>query len=280
MTGCLYVVATPIGHLDDISPRALTILKSVDVILAEDTRHSQRLLQHYQINANLKAFHDFNEQQQTPDLIARLQQGQQLALISDAGTPLISDPGYRLIDQAHFAHIQVSPVPGPCAAITALSTAGLPTDAFHFMGFLASKPSQRRQDLASIASYPHTVIAYEAPHRILDSVADIQHVLGDDRQIVLARELTKRFETIYRDTARNCYEWLTNDPQQQKGEFVMLIAGVRQSDEALAQQRLQRAQTIYGWLKAEMPMSKAVKLAAKIAGANKNQLYEWALDDG
>ena len=280
MTGCLYVVATPIGHLDDISPRALAILKSVDVILAEDTRHSQRLLQHYQINANLQAFHDFNEQQQTPGLIARLQQGQQLALISDAGTPLISDPGYRLIDQAHLAHIQVSPVPGPCAAITALSAAGLPTDAFHFMGFLASKPSQRRQDLASIVSYPHTVIAYEAPHRILDSVADIQHVLGNDRQIVLARELTKRFETIYRDTASNCYEWLTNDPQQQKGEFVMLIAGVGQSDEALAQQRLQRAQTIYGWLKAEMPMSKAVKLAAKIAGANKNQLYEWALDDG
>lgn len=277
MPGCLYIVATPIGHLDDISLRALEVLKTADIILAEDTRHSRGLLQYYQIDNTLKAFHDFNEHQQAPYFIQQLQQGQSLALISDAGTPLVNDPGYRLVDQAHQAGIVVSPIPGPCAAITALSAAGLPTDAFHFMGFLASKPSQRRQQLSTIATYPHTVIAYEAPHRILDSVADIQQILGNERQIVLARELTKRFETIYRDTASSCHQWLINDPQQQKGEFVILIAGAGQSDQDLAQQRLQQAQTIYEWLKADLPMSKAVKLAAKIAGANKNQLYEWAL---
>lgn len=223
--GSLYVVATPIGNLDDISARALRILREVALIAAEDTRHSARLLQHFGIQTPLAACHEHNERDQGGRFLARLQAGEDVALISDAGTPLISDPGYHLVRQARAAGFAVVPVPGACALIAALSAAGLPSDRFIFEGFLPAKAAGRRARLEQVREEPRTLIFYEAPHRILECLQDMREVFGDDRPALLARELTKTFETLQGLPLAELCEWVAADSNQQRGECVVLVAG-------------------------------------------------------
>lgn len=223
--GKLYVVATPIGNLDDISPRALRTLREVALIAAEDTRHSIRLLQHFGITTALAACHDHNEREQGGRFVARLLAGDDVALISDAGTPLISDPGYHLVRQVRAAGIEVVPVPGPSALIAALSAAGLPSDRFIFEGFLPAKAAARRGRLDLLKEEPRTLIFYEAPHRVLESVQDMASLFGKDRHAVLARELTKTFETLKGAPLGELAEWIAADSNQQRGECVLLVTG-------------------------------------------------------
>jgi len=273
--GTLYVVATPIGNLQDITPRAVEILCSVDLIAAEDSRHSAPLLRHYNVTAPVWAYHDHSDQQRTDELVARLRAGQNVALISDAGTPLISDPGYRLVDAAHRAAIKVSPLPGACAVVAALSACGLPTDKFTFAGFLPSKKQARQTVLADYSGALETVVFYEAPHRLLESLRDMQEVFGDQRVVVLAREITKMFETIRRDTIAGLVDWVSTDSNQQRGECVLLVRGVVSSKGDLADEAI----NVMKVLADELPMKQAAALAAKISGAKKNALYQWGLDN-
>ena len=217
--GVLYVVATPIGNLADISQRALAVLAGVDLIAAEDTRHSGRLLQQYQITSKTLALHDHNERDRAPDVVARLAQGKSVALISDAGTPLVSDPGFHLVRLAREQGFKVVPVPGASAMIAALSAAGLPSDRFVFEGFLPAKTAARKKRLEAMAAETRTLIFYEAPHRLLDTLTDMAAVFGADRQVVLARELTKTFETIKGDAVGALRQWVSSDPNQEKGEM-------------------------------------------------------------
>ena len=272
--GVLYVVATPIGNLADISQRALTVLAGVDFIAAEDTRHSGRLLQHYQITSKTLALHDHNERDRAPDVVARLMQGKSVALISDAGTPLISDPGFHLVRLARESGIKVMPVPGASAMIAALSAAGLPSDRFVFEGFLPSKSIARKKRLEAMGMETRTLIFYEAPHRLLDTLADMVAVLGADRHVVLARELTKTFETIKSDAAAALLEWASDDPDQQKGEMVLLVAGVSVAEDDAPDGEAQRILKI---LLDELPLSQASALAAKITGGKKKPLYQLGL---
>ncbi|HRA42445.1 MAG TPA: 16S rRNA (cytidine(1402)-2'-O)-methyltransferase, partial [Gammaproteobacteria bacterium] len=223
--GKLYIVATPIGHLGDISLRAIDTLKVVDRIAAEDTRHSLGLLKHLGIEKPLVALHEHNEREQAEKLLAFVEDGHALALISDAGTPLISDPGYHLVQLAHQLGIQVVPIPGPCSIITALSASGLPTDRFVFEGFLSAKATARRKQLEKLATETRTLIFFEAPHRILETVAAMQACFGEQRLAVVARELTKTFETIRMGTLSELEAWMKSDAMQQRGEFVVLVAG-------------------------------------------------------
>ncbi len=275
--GVLYVVATPIGNLADVSQRALEVLAAVDIIAAEDTRHSGRLLQQYQITSKTMALHDHNERDRAPDVIQRLAQGKSVALISDAGTPLISDPGFHLVRLAHEQGFKVVPVPGASAMLAALSAAGLPSDRFVFEGFLPSKSSARKKRLEVMVTESRTLIFYEAPHRLLDTLTDMVDVFGADRYIVLARELTKTFETIKGDAVGNLLNWVNNDPDQQKGEMVLLVKGLESEENNSNEQEAQRILRI---LLEDLPLSQASSLAAKITGMRKKPLYKFGLSLG
>ncbi len=274
--GTLYVVATPIGNLDDISARALRILREVALIAAEDTRHSARLLQHFGIQTPLAACHEHNERDQGGRFLARLQAGEDVALISDAGTPLISDPGYHLVRQARAAGFAVVPVPGACALIAALSAAGLPSDRFIFEGFLPAKAAGRCARLEQVREEPRTLIFYEAPHRILECLQDMREVFGADRPALLARELTKTFETLQGLPLAELCEWVAADNNQQRGECVVLVAGWQapEGEEAVSAEALR----VLDLLLAEMPLKRAAALAAEITGVRKNLLYQVALE--
>ena len=271
----LYVVATPIGNLSDISARAIEILKKVDLIAAEDTRHSSRLLNHLGIQKTMLSYHDHNEGQQTQNLLEKLKAGQVVALISDAGTPLISDPGYQLVRQAHENNITVIPVPGPCALITALSASGLPSDRFTFEGFLPSKQRARVECLERLKNESRTIIFYESTHRIVASLADMADVFGQDRRAVIARELTKTFETLRGDDLGLLCEWVKNDANQQKGEVVVLVRG---AEELPQDETRVEAEKVLKVLLEELPVKQAAQLAAKITGGKKNALYQLALE--
>ncbi|MWK55316.1 16S rRNA (cytidine(1402)-2'-O)-methyltransferase [Pseudomonas otitidis] len=274
--GKLYVVATPIGNLDDISPRALRTLREVALIAAEDTRHSIRLLQHFGITTALAACHDHNEREQGGRFVARLLAGDDVALISDAGTPLISDPGYHLVRQVRAAGIEVVPVPGPSALIAALSAAGLPSDRFIFEGFLPAKVAARRGRLDLLKEEPRTLIFYEAPHRVLESVQDMASLFGKDRHAVLARELTKTFETLKGAPLGELAEWIAADSNQQRGECVLLVTGWQapEGEDAISGEALRVLDLLLG----ELPVKRAAALAAEITGVRKNLLYQAALE--
>ncbi len=275
MTGILFIVATPIGNLDDITFRAVEVLKSVDIVLAENTRRSKKLLSHLDISKPIRAFHEHNERDKTKAIIGELKSGKSIALISDAGTPLISDPGYFLVVQAKKEGLRVVPIPGPSALITALSVSGLASDSFTFLGFLPSKQIARVKLLKSLVSRTETIIFYESPKRILSTLSDMYIIFGDVREVCLAKELTKTFETIHTDSIPNLIQYLTIEQNHQKGEFVILISANDKIDIAEAENQLDSLLPI---LCAEMGASKAAKLAAKITGIDKNQCYKKAVD--
>lgn len=272
-SGVLYVVATPIGNLEDISQRALRILGEVDLIAAEDTRHSRRLLQHYAIDTPLRSYHDFNEEQAGERLLEILQSGQDVALISDAGTPLINDPGYRLVRAAHEQDIRVVPVPGPSALIAALSAAGLPTDRFLFAGYPPVKQAARSDSFASLAGETATLVFYEVPHRIRACLTDAVEVFGPEREAVLAREITKRFETIRKRTLVELLQSTDEAEDRNRGEFVILVRGA----EALPATGEAETERLLGILLQELPLKQAATLAARITGRKKNELYSLGL---
>ena len=269
---CLYIVPTPIGNLSDITLRAIEVLKSVDCIAAEDTRHSGILLQHLDAKAPMLALHDHNEQQRAGVLIQRIQQGQSIALISDAGTPLISDPGYHLVKACRDAGVKVVPLPGPCAAITALSAAGLPTDRFVFEGFLPAKEKGKEDRLQALADETRTMVFYESPRRVVDTLESMQKVFGD-RLVVAARELTKTFETIHALPLSEMITWLQEDENRTRGEFVLMVAGKTENSDDIPAE-VQRTLTL---LMKDLPLKKAAALTAEIYGVKKNALYAWGL---
>lgn len=275
-SGTLYIVATPIGNLEDMSPRAEKVLSSVATVAAEDTRHSGRLLQHLGLRKPMIALHEHNERDRVERVLEALQAGKDVALISDAGTPLISDPGYIVVREARALGIRVSPIPGPCALVTALSAAGLPTNRFLFAGFLPAKRSGRKSVLESLRREQATLVFYESPHRILDTLADMVEVLGGDRELVLGRELTKTFETFYSGAAESVLAELQSDPHGSRGEFVVVVRGAAadnrgQSDSGLDVDKL------LVLLLAELPVKKAAKIVAELTGGSKNELYQRAL---
>jgi len=273
MSGTLFIVATPIGNLADFSERALHVLKQVAVIAVEDTRHSVRLLQAYGIATPMLAVHEFNERQRTEALLDRVAAGEKIALISDAGTPLISDPGYQLVRRAHQRGLQVVPVPGASAVIAALSAAGLPSDRFVFEGFLPAKRSARMSALHRLQREARTLIFYEAPHRILECLQDMVECFGGEREITLARELTKTHETIRHSTLAALLEFVAGDANQQKGEIVLVVAGYEPSgpelDEAVVR--------MLGILLEELPLKQAAALLARITGLAKGEIYDAGL---
>lgn len=268
------MVATPIGNLQDITLRALETLKSADVIAAEDTRHTAQLLNHFGIKTRLMAVHEHNERAAGEKILALLSEGMSVALVSDAGTPAVSDPGAVTVDIVRTAGYRVTPIPGASAAITALSAAGSLSPHFLFYGFLPAKASQRRQALESLRDHPYSLIFYEAPHRIVESTADIADVFGPERQITFARELTKTFETIHRCPLGEAQAWLEADSNNQRGEFVVIVEAMLSVEEQAIDPQAQRTLEC---LLAELPLKQAVKLAAEITGAKKNALYELAL---
>jgi len=272
ITAALYIIATPIGNLGDMSPRAVETLRAVDVIAAEDTLHSRVLFNHFAIHTPCFTVHEHNEAQVVGGLIERLIAGESVALISDAGTPLISDPGFRLVRAAREARIKIVPVPGPSALIAALSASGLPSDRFVFEGFLPARDAARRQSLERLKGEARTLIFYESPHRIKATLEDMIAVFGGDRRVVLARELTKLYETLLSDHLSALYERLIQDSNQQKGEMVVLVHGAEAEsiDEA-------GLRAILEPLQAELPLKQAVALAVKISGLSKNSVYELAL---
>jgi len=275
MTGTLFIVATPIGNLDDITFRAVETLKSVDLVLAEDTRHSQKILNHFDIKTPISAFHDYNEREKCTTVIDKLKQGESIALISDAGTPLISDPGYVLVSVAKKNSVNVVPIPGPSALITALSASGVPSDCFSFFGFLPSKQNARIKILKTFVSRPETIIVYESPKRILATLTDMLFVFGEAREVCLAKELTKTFETILTTNIASLIDYITSDLSHQKGEFVLLISSSGKKEQLELDQQLDNLLPI---LCSEMGASKAAKLAAKITGIDKKYCYQRAIE--
>ena len=269
----LYVVPTPIGNLGDITQRALATLKAVDLIAAEDTRHTGMLLQHFAINARFFALHDHNEQQKADLLIDKLRAGQSSALVSDAGTPLINDPGYHLVRRCREAGIRVVPLPGACAATTALCAAGVPSDRFCYEGFLPAKSKARRDRLRALQQEPRTLIFYESTHRLLESLEDMVSELGGARYVVLARELTKTWENIHGAPVAQLLAWVREDENRRKGEMVLIVEGYQADEEALSPEALRTL----ALLQAELPLKKAAALAAEIHGVKKNALYKYAL---
>jgi len=270
----LYVVATPIGNLGDITLRALDVLGAVGVVAAEDTRNTRHLLQHHGIgDAKLLALHQHNERAGAEKIVTLLQQGNSVALVTDAGTPAVSDPGALLIEAVRAAGFRVIPIPGASAAIAALSASGLVNPHFLFHGFLPNKSAARRAALQSLADLPCTLVFYEAPHRILECVTDLHAVFGDAREIVFARELTKLFESIHRCPLGTALAWLHSDPNNQRGEFVLLVSGAAPRNDDLDAQ----AERVLAVLLAGLPLKQAVGLAVQITGLNKNTLYERAL---
>ena len=275
MSGILYIVATPIGNLSDITIRAVEILKKVDAVLAEDTRHTKKLFDHYEIDSPLVAFHEHNENEKVDYILAQIGSGKSLALVSDAGTPLISDPGYNLVLDAKKNGISVVPIPGPSALIAALSSSGIESNNFTFFGFLPSKQSARLRLLKTKKSLNETIVFYESPKRILAALMDMLEVFGEKRQVCLAKEITKSFETILNDNLVNLIEYLTSDSSHQKGEFVIIISPVNKVDLDEAQVQLEKILPI---LCAEMGASQAAKLAAKITGIDKKHCYKRAIN--
>nr|WP_295379911.1 16S rRNA (cytidine(1402)-2'-O)-methyltransferase [Pseudoxanthomonas sp.] len=267
--GTLFIVATPIGNLADLSPRALDTFRQVAAICAEDTRRSGQLLAHFGIERPLIALHEHNEDALAQRIVARLLAGESLALVSDAGTPLVSDPGYRLVRAARAAGVPVSPVPGACAAIAALSVAGLPSDRFVFEGFLPAKASARRDQLAALAGESRTLVFYESSHRIAESLADMRAAFGGDRPAVLARELTKLFETVLDGSLADLQQRVDIDDNQRKGEFVVIVQGAGEDADA----QIAEGRRVYALLNAHLPPSAAAKLAAEITGAPRKALY-------
>lgn len=274
MKGVLYVVATPIGNLEDWSPRAVATLKAVSLVAAEDTRHSGRLLQYFNITTRLVAVHDHNESARVDGLIQQIEAGADIALISDAGTPLISDPGYRLVAAAQAAGLRVVPVPGACAAIAALSAAGLASDRFIFEGFLPAKTVGRQERLQALVKEPRTLMFYEAPHRIAECLVDMAQVFGPERRVVLARELTKTFETIRQLPLAEMRDWVASDPDQQRGEIVLVLEG---APDISTDEDWSEADRVLAVLLAELPLKQAAGLAAELTGLKKNALYERGL---
>ncbi|MEO8417372.1 MAG: 16S rRNA (cytidine(1402)-2'-O)-methyltransferase [Methylophilaceae bacterium] len=273
-SGTLYVVATPIGNLQDITLRALEILKCVDAVAAEDTRHTAHLLTHFAIQKKLIAVHEHNEHKAAEQLLARLQAGESIALVTDAGTPGISDPGAIVVDMLRKAGIAVAPIPGASAVIAALSAAGIAAPGFTFYGFLPASGAQRRRALADLKTQTTTLVFYEAPHRVVESVIDMVVVLGTERRLTIARELTKTFETFHRCALGEAAAWLQSDPNQQRGEFVLIVEAPQNKDDDSADKEAERVLQL---LLAELPLKQAVKLATEITGAKKNALYERAL---
>lgn len=273
-SGVLYIVATPLGNLGDMSQRAIDTLQRVDLIAAEDTRHSKKLLVHFGIDKPMIAFHEHNERDRSSEILTQLQAGRQIALISDAGTPLISDPGYHLIRQLHDAGIRVVPIPGPSAVVTALCAAGLPTDRFIFEGFLPSKAVAREKYLSELARETRTLVFYESPHRLLETLRAMLQSFGPGRRMALARELTKTFETIRQDSIANIVSWVEANPEQQKGESVLIVEGA-------AQQPSDRYEVdsdkLLLTLLTCMSVKDAAHHAAQLTGQSKNELYQRAL---
>ncbi|MBP6534524.1 MAG: 16S rRNA (cytidine(1402)-2'-O)-methyltransferase [Arenimonas sp.] len=267
--GCLYVVATPIGNLSDLSPRARDVLAQVDLICAEDTRHTRQLLNAVGLEKSLLALHEHNESERVAQILAQLQSGKCLALVSDAGTPLISDPGYRLVRELRAAGIVISPIPGPCAAIAALSVAGIASDRFSFEGFLPHKASARRERLQGLAGESRTLVFYESSHRIEECLADMRAAFGDGREAVLAREISKLFETVLDGTLASIAGTVAADPNQRKGEFVLVIAGAPEDENAA----LREGRRLYAKLVDVLKPSQAAKIAADLSGASRKDLY-------
>lgn len=274
MSAQLFVVATPIGHLDDMSYRAIDVLKSVSLIAAEDTRTSAQLMKHFNISTPLTACHEHNESNKIEILVQKLLNGENMALISDAGTPLISDPGFKLVRAAQANGIRVIPVPGACAAIAALSAVGLPSDRFSFQGFLSAKQSQRVQQLEKLKDETQTLIFYEAPHRILDSVKDMAAVFGAERPVGFAREITKTFETIKKITLGELVEFIAADHHQQKGEIVLVVGGASEEKD-LEQEKLDQ---LLQRLLQDLSVKAASQLAADLTGIKKKIAYQRALE--
>jgi 16S rRNA (cytidine1402-2'-O)-methyltransferase len=275
IVGILNVVATPIGNLKDITFRAIEMLKAVDLIVAEDTRHCKVLLNHYGITTPALSLHEYNEKEQVQKLVQQLLSGKSLALVSDAGTPLISDPGYRLVLEAQQAGVRVVPIPGACAAISALSVCGLATDKFVFEGFLPVKSAARKARLEQLHGEQRTLIFYEAPHRIIEVLTDMNAIFGADRRAVLAREMTKLFETVHGDCLAELLKWVENDKDQQRGEMVLVVAG--NTAEKIEVVSL-KPEKILDILLNELPLNQAVKLTCEITGEKKNKLYKQAIN--
>ncbi|MAZ66347.1 MAG: 16S rRNA (cytidine(1402)-2'-O)-methyltransferase [Kangiellaceae bacterium] len=271
--GVLHIVATPIGHLDDITRRALDILQQADYVAAEDTRHSSKLLGHYNINSRLISLHEHNEIEQCQRIINDLEAGKNIALISDAGTPLISDPGYKLVEQALKQGCKVSPIPGPSAIIAALSVAGQPTDRFTFEGFLPAKQGQRRKLLEALVQEPRTMVFYESTHRLVDCLSDIAHTLGVERNMSLVKEITKSFEQIHKGTVQDVMDWLDEDPARCKGEFVLILRGAQVEPDQLDE----GAKQLMSLLIEHLPPNKAAAVVAQHYNVRKNVIYQWAL---
>lgn len=266
----LYVVATPIGNLADLTPRAQQVLTDVDLVAAEDTRHTGKLLQHFNIKANLISVHDHNERQRAGLIIDQLAAGKSVALVSDAGTPLISDPGFVLVRAVKEAGYAVSPIPGCCAFVAALSASGMPSDRFSFIGFLPAKTGARVKALEQLSDREETLIFYESTHRIVDSLKDMQSVFGDQRMVGVAREITKTFETIHSAPIAELIEWMLADTNQQRGEFVVMVEGAVKEEGSLNEETLR----VLNLLAAELPPKKAAAIASEITGVGKKELYQ------
>ncbi|WP_444900066.1 16S rRNA (cytidine(1402)-2'-O)-methyltransferase [Microbulbifer sp. VAAC004] len=271
----LYIVATPIGNLADMVPRAIEVLQCADLVAAEDTRHSQRLFSHFNIDTPLMAYHDHSDGKRTGQILQRLEQGQTVALISDAGTPLISDPGYRLVREAREKGIRVVPIPGACAFVAALSAAGLPSDRFSFEGFLPAKSGPRERALQELASDSRTLVFYEAPHRVADTLQAMAEIFGAEREAVIAREVSKAFETFQLMPLGELVNWVRSDSNQQRGEIVLLVRGAERRHDNELDGEAQRVMTL---LLAELPPKKAAAIAAEITGVKKKALYNWSLE--
>ncbi len=272
--GSLHVVATPIGHLGDITQRAREVLGGVDLVAAEDTRHTARLLHHHGLRAELVSLHEHNEEGRVAGLLERLREGASVALVSDAGTPLLSDPGFRLVRAAHEAGVRVVPIPGVSSVTAALSVAGLPTDRFCFEGFLPARAAARRSRLDALAAEPRTLVLFESSHRIRAALADLAERFGAERPATLARELTKRFETVRAATLGGLVELLGADPDQRRGEFVLVVAGAPGGAESDPGED----DRVLGILLAELPLRQAAAVAARLLGRPRNALYRRALE--
>ncbi|MEX2130997.1 MAG: 16S rRNA (cytidine(1402)-2'-O)-methyltransferase [Pseudohongiellaceae bacterium] len=275
-SGCLYVVATPIGNLADMTARAIEVLSACNLVAAEDTRHSAHLLQHFGIQTPTASFHDFSSRGRLERLLEQLEAGADIAIISDAGTPTIADPGFELVSAARQRDIKVVPIPGASSLLAALSVAGLPTDRFVFLGFLPAKAAAKAKLLQGLIFEERTTVVFESPHRILDSLQEMAGILGGTRRLFVGRELTKKFETTYVASIEQCLLRMKSDPLEQKGEFVLVLAGCEadQSQTAKIEQGLQILDLLIG----EVSVKKAVSLAAKISGASRNVLYAAALE--
>lgn len=276
--GCLYVVATPIGNLDDITRRAVAVLGAVDAVAAEDTRRTGQLLTHLGLRRPLVSLHEHNEDQRTAALVGRLQAGESLALVSDAGTPLVSDPGYRLVRACRAAGVAVLAVPGASSITAALSVAGLPTDRFLYEGFLPARPAARRRRLAELAGVTCTLVLLESSHRVAASLADLAAVFGGGREAALARELTKAFETVRLDRLDRLAEWVAADPDQQRGEHVILVAG---AEPAAAAPPALPTEAVLAVLSEEgIGARQAARIASRLTGEPKNALYRRIIGTG